>query len=296
MIIVTGANGQLGRAIVEELVHLVPAGQLVASVRDPEKAAALQALGVEVRRGDFAEPESLARVFAGATAVLLVSSNAAAYGGDPLAQHRAAIDAARAAGAKRIVYTSHMATSAASLFPPMRDHAKTEAMLAESGLAWTSLRHGFYAASGLMLMGNALKTGVIEAPADGKVAWTAHADLAAADAAILADIFKGNGARYDGPTPPLTGSAALDLADLAALASDLLGRPVRREVIADTELQARLASRGLPEGAQALTLGLYAASRKGEFSALDPMLAGLIGRPPIAMRDIIAQAIAAQAA
>ena len=296
MIIVTGANGQLGRAIVEELVHLVPAGQVVVSVRDPEKAAALRPLGVEVRRGDFAEPESLARAFAGAQAVLLVSSNAAAYGGDPLAQHRAAIDAARAAGAERIVYTSHMATSATSLFPPMRDHAKTEAMLAESGLAWTSLRHGFYAASGLMLMGNALKTGVIEAPADGKVAWTAHADLAAADAAILADIFMGNGGRYDGPTPPLTGSAALDLADLAALAADLLGRPVRREVITDAELQARLASRGLPQGAQALTLGLYAASRNGEFSALDPMLAGLLGRAPIAMRDILAEAMAAQAA
>jgi NAD(P)H dehydrogenase (quinone) len=106
----------------------------------------------------------------------------------------------------------------------------------------------------------------------------------------------GNGGRYDGPTPPLTGSAALDLADLAALAADLLGRPVRREVITDAELQSRLASRGLPQGAQALTLGLYVASRNGEFSALDPMLAGLLGRAPLAMRDILAEAIAAQAA
>ena len=104
MIIVTGATGQLGRAIVEQLVERVPAGEVGASVRDPAKAADLTALGVRVRRGDFADPASLAQAFAGATQVLVVSSNAAAYGGDTLAQHRAAIDAARAAGARRLVY------------------------------------------------------------------------------------------------------------------------------------------------------------------------------------------------
>ena len=193
MIVVTGATGQLGREIVKELLKRVPARQVGASVRDPAKAAHLSSLGVRVRQGNFNDGESLQHAFEGSTQVLVVSSNARASGGDPLAQHRTAFAAARAAGARRIVYTSHMAASPASAFPPARDHAATEDMLRSFGLAWTALRHGFYAQSGIMLMGDALNTGVIEAPADGKVCWTAHADLAEADAFILA-----NEGRFDG--------------------------------------------------------------------------------------------------
>ncbi len=287
MIIVTGATGQLGRAIVHHLVGRVPVHEVGASVRDPAKAADLAALGVRVRRGDFDDPESLRDAFEGATQVLIVSSNAAASGGDPLAQHRAAIAAARAAGARRIVYTSHMAASATSAFPPMRDHAATEAMLSESGLAWTALRNGFYAASGIALMGDALKTGVIEAPADGKIAWTAHADLAEAAAMILADE-----GRYDGPTPPLTGSEALGLTDMAGIASELLNHAVERRTVTDEELRAKIVARGAPDRAADIALGLYVASRAGEFAVVDPTLERLLGRPPIALRDLIAEKIA----
>ena len=164
MIIVTGATGRLGRLIVEKLVDHVPAHQVGASVREPRKAADLEPRGVRVRHGDFDDPASLRHAFEGAAQVLIVSSNARASGGDALRQHRSAIEAARAVGARRIVYTSHMAASASSAFPPMLDHAATEAMLEQSGLAWTALRNGFYAATGLALMGDALETGLIEQP------------------------------------------------------------------------------------------------------------------------------------
>ncbi len=291
MIVVTGATGQLGRAIVKQLSDRIPVGQVGASVRDPDKAADLQALGVRVRHGDFDDAQSLAHAFEGAAQVLLVSSNARASGGDALAQHRSAIEAARAAGVERIVYTSHMAASATSAFAPMLDHQATEDMLARSGLAWTALRNGFYAASGLALMGDALETDVIRAPADGKIAWTAHADLAEAAAIILADIIDGNHARHDGPTPPLTASQALDFGDIAAIASALSGRSVRRETLSDADLRAGMAARGAPDSAAAMLLGLYAASRKGEFSTVDPTLERLLGRTPIAMRDLLAEKI-----
>ncbi len=291
MIIVTGASGQLGRAIVEGLVKRVPAEQIGVSVRDPEKASALAALGVRVRRGDFADPASLSDAFEGATQVLIVSSNASAYGGDPLAQHRAAIEAARAAGAGRVVYTSHMAASSASLFPPMRDHAATEEMLSQSGLAWTALRNGFYASGGIMFLGDALKTGVLEVPADGKVSWTAHADLAEAAAILLADE-----GQYEGPTPPLTNSQALDLADLAATASELQARPVHRQIVPDEDFQAKLAARGMPGHVVDIMLGFYRASRQGEFAAVDPTLARLLGRSPISMRDVIAEKVGSESA
>ncbi len=286
MIIVTGASGQLGRGIVEALLKRVPAAQIGVSVRDPEKVQDFQERGVRVRRGDFEDPASLTSSFEGVTQLLLVSSNAASRGGDPLAQHRTAIDAAREAGAERIVYTSHMAASTASAFPPMRDHAATEEMLRQSGLAWTALRNGFYTSSGLLLMGDALKTGVIEAPADGKVSWTAHDDLAEAAALILS-----SPVQFEGLTPPLTAAEALDLADMAEIASSLQPQPVRRDVISDDDLRAKMAARGLPAPVLAITLGLYQASRNGEFIAVDPTLERLLGHSPIPLRNLLARKI-----
>src|SRR5271155_3895316 len=110
MIIVTGATGQLGRAIVERLLSRVPAGQIGVSVRDPDQAEDLAARGVRVRRGDFGDLPSLAGSFEDASQVLIVSGPA-----DP-APHHAAIEAAMAAGAKRILYTSHMGANPGSLF------------------------------------------------------------------------------------------------------------------------------------------------------------------------------------
>jgi uncharacterized protein YbjT (DUF2867 family) len=286
MILVTGANGHLGRAIVERLLELVPANRIAASVRDPEKSRAIAERGVSVRKADFAEPETLARAFAGAEQVLLVSSNAAAYGGDTMAQHRAAIDAARAAGAKRVVYTSHQAAAANSEFFPARDHAATEALLAASGLAWTSLRNGFYTSSALdFLIGRpALEAGHIEAPADGKVSWTDRGDLAQAAAAILADE-----GRFEGPTPPLTGSERLDFADVAAIASEVLGHEVRRTVLTDDAFRAKVVASGAPAKAAEFGLSFYRAARDAEFDVVDPTLERLLGRRPTSVRDALAK-------
>lgn len=288
MIIVTGAAGLLGRAVVEQLLGRVPAGQVGVSVRDPSRVAELAAKGVRVRRGDFTDPASLRHAFEGARRVLIVSSNARAYGGDTLAQHSAAIAAARAVRAERIFYTSQMAASASSKFPPALDHAATEVMLRDAGLPWTSLRHGFYGSSGLMLLEQGVATGEVAAPEDGEVAWTAHADLAEADA-----IFLTNGARHDGPTPPLTAAAALDLAELAGLASELLARPVERRTIGDAEMRAKMTARGVPARVVDTMIGLYEASRAGEFATVDPTLERLLGRRPIDMRTLMADRLGA---
>lgn len=286
MIVVTGATGQLGRLIVEKLITRVPVERVAVSVRDVQKAQELVARGVRVREGDFANPKSLAHAFEGASQVLMVSSNAAAYGGDPLAQHRSAIDAARSAGARRIVYTSHMAASRSSAFPPMLDHAATEQMLSGSGLAWTALRNGFYASSAVFLLEQGLRTGVFEAPPDGQVAWTTHEDLAEAAAVILA-----NEGQYDGPTPPLTAAQALDFGELCDVVSSVLGRPLRRSTVAEDELRAKLVASGMPVLRVSISLGLYRASRAGEFATVDPTLRELLGREPKSMREVIAKTL-----
>jgi NAD(P)H dehydrogenase (quinone) len=288
MIVITGATGTLGSLIVQKLLDRVPAEQVGVSVRDLDKAKGLAARGVRVRHGDFTQPKALAHAFEGATQLLFVSSGAQAHGGDPLAQHRAAIDGAKGAGVRRILYTAHMATSPTSQFPPMHTHAATEEMLKNCGVAWTSLRNGFYASHALQEIKGALESGVIEAPADGKISWTTHADLAEAAAVILVDE-----GRFDGPTPALTGEEALDLADMAAIAADLLGHPVRRETISDEALAEKITARGLPPAVVKISSGFYSASRAGEFALVDPTLERLLGRKPQTVRSLIAAKIKA---
>jgi len=282
MIVVTGGTGKLGRAIVEQLLKRTPATSLGVSTRDPEQARAFITAGVRVRKAGYDDPEAMRRAFEGATQVLLISSNAAAFGKDPIAHHENAIAAARAAGVKRIVYTSQISASPTSAFAPGLDHAKTEALLRDAGLAFTSLRNGFYASHALGVIANALERGELVAPEDGPYSWVAHADLAEAAAAVLLDE-----GRFDGPTPPLTGSEAIDFAGLAALATELGGRTIRRVVVSDDEYVARMTAAGMPAGAARFALGMFAAARRGEFAAVDPTLERLVGHRPVTLRALL---------
>jgi uncharacterized protein YbjT (DUF2867 family) len=281
MIIVTGGTGQLGSQIVQQLLERVPADQVGVSVRDTGRAAELAGLGVRVRRGDFGEPESLAEAFEGAAQVLIVS--ASETGATAVAHHVAAIDAARAAGAARVLYTSHQGAGADSLFAPMPDHAAAEEYLAASGKPFTALRNGFYASTVPMLLGQALETGELVAPTDGPVSWTAHADLAEAAAAILTS----SAGRFEGATPPLTAPDALDLKDVAGLLGELTGRTIHRVVADDDEWVAGLVGHGVPEAQASMLLGMFHASRRGEFSTTGSTLETLIGRPAMPVRSIL---------
>ena len=124
---------------------------------------------MRVRRGDFTDPDTLTEAFQDASQVLIVSVDKRAE--EATAQHRSAIHAAQRAGAQRILYTSHQAANPDSLFEPARDHAVTEAYLAATGVAFTALRDGFHAATVPHLLGRALETGELAAPADGPVSW-----------------------------------------------------------------------------------------------------------------------------
>ncbi|MEV1169427.1 NAD(P)H-binding protein [Nonomuraea sp. NPDC049784] len=284
MIIVTGANGMLGRAVTERLLDDVPAEQIGVSVRDTEKARALKERGVRVRRGDFTDAASLAHAFEGASKVLVVSVDTT--GEEAVSRHGMAIKAAAAAGAGRIVYTSHMGSNPSSPFPPMPDHAATEALLRESGVPFTALRNGFYASSAAMLLGAALETGELIAPQDGPVAWTAHADLAEVAALALTT------EDLDGVTPAFTGPDAIDMAGIAAIAAELTGRPIRRVLVPDADYHASLLAHGLPKPAADMLLGIFLASRQGEFAPAGPTLARILGRPAVPLTDVLKEAIA----
>jgi NAD(P)H dehydrogenase (quinone) len=285
MIVITGATGALNGATVEHLLKRIPADQIAVSVRDVAKAQHFADRGVRVRRGAYEDPAVLLDSFEGADQVLLVSSNDP--GADGVSLLRAGIETAVAAGARRILYTSHQHTGLNSPFFPARDHAATEALLADSGVAWTSLRNGFYAHSLDWLLGPWRETGVIATPSDGPVSWTDRADEAEAAAVILA------GERHlDGPVT-LTASAAMTLDDIAAIASELTGREIRRVVVDDETWVAEQAAQGTPDLMARLLLGFFQAAREGRFAGVDPLLGDLLGRQPCTVRDLLAERPAA---
>jgi uncharacterized protein YbjT (DUF2867 family) len=280
MIVVTGATGAVNGATVDHLLR-APAKQIAVAVRDPAKAARFAARGVEVRRGDYADAGTLPAAFAGADQVLLVSSSDPRA--DAVSLHRAAIDAAVTAGVGRILYTSHQGAHPDTPFAPGRDHAATEQLLAEYGVAWTSLRNGCYAHSLGWLLGPWRSTGVIRVPADGPVSWTAREDAAEAAAGILA-----SGGAYDGPTT-LTARAAPTFAQIAQIAAELEGHPVQLVVMDADEWIAGQVAAGQPEAAARFTLGMYQAAAGGYFATVGPLLAELLGREPRTVREQLTQ-------
>lgn len=280
MIIVTGATGALNGATVDHLLETLPASEVTVVARDAAKAQRFAERGVAVRQGDYSDPAGLTAAFEGADQLLLVSSNDPT--GDTMAQHGAAVRAATEVGVGRILYTSHQGARIGSPFHPADDHARTEQLLADSGLPWTSLRNGFYLHSIAWLMGPWRETGVVQVPADGPVSWTSRDDAADAAARILlAD------GTYDGPVT-LTANAAPIFEELAAIASEVTNRDVRFELLDEGDWLARQVDAGSPEPMARFLLGMYQAAGSGFFAETTPLLGELLGREPRTAREELA--------
>lgn len=284
MIVVTGAGGRLGGAVVRELLQLTPASQIGVSTTDPEKLSDLSDQGVRVRQGDYDDSASLRHAFEGADQVLIVS--APRIGPAAIEAHRAAINAAGEAGVSRIFYTSHVGADALSPFPPAVTHAATEVLLRDSGIEFTALRNGFYADTPLRLAGAAVASGQLVVPEDAAVSWTTHADLAPGIAALMLE---------SGPALQainLTADTALDMAELAEIASTASGRRIEHVVVGDDEYHAGLVAAGMPEFAADMSLNIFRAARQRHLGIADPALAGILGRPTERLADLVHAAVA----
>ncbi|TXR55428.1 NAD(P)H-binding protein [Quadrisphaera setariae] len=283
MIVITGATGALNGATTDHLLSRFPAEELVVVARTPEKARRFADLGVSVRSGDYADPGSLVDAFRGADQLLLVSSSDPTA--DAVALHTAAVDAAVQADVGHVLYTSHQGAHPRTPFGPGRDHAATEAVLERSGLAWTSLRNGFYAHSLLWLTGDWRTTGTIAVPADGPVSWTSREDAAEAAAVVVARIAAGD-TGLGGPLT-LTADEAPTFVDVAALASAASGRSVERVLVDPEEWVAAQVAAGRPERVARFTLGFYEAAGEGFFAGTSPLLGDLLGRLPSTVSDVL---------
>jgi NAD(P)H dehydrogenase (quinone) len=277
MIVITGASGQLGRLVIGLLLKSVPAQQIVAAVRDPQKVADLAALGIQVRQADYDQPDTLVKAFAGADKLLLISATEI---GRRLPQHQAVIDAAQQVGISLLAYTSILHADSSPL-PLATEHRLTEALIQASGIPAVVLRNGWYSENYLASIPAALTYGVLLGSAgDGRIASAARADYAAAAAAVLT--LDGQAGRvYE-----LAGDASYSLAEFAQELSQQSGTLVGYQNLPEAEFKAALVGAGLPEGIATLLSESDIGASKGGLFDDSHQLSQLIGYPttPIAVQ------------
>ena len=274
-ILITGASGKLGR---ETLDFLLASGKdparIIATTRDVTKLADYAEKGVVVRQADFNAPETLGPAFAGAERVAIISTDAVAPGTDRVAQHTAAVDAAKAAGARHIIYTS-LPNPEDSLISFAGDHLGSEKAVKDSGLGYTILRNTWYQENLLMSLPQALEHGVIMSTAgNGKLSYVAHEDCARAlAAALLAETDES--AIYT-----LVGPEGHTIEDVAALAREFSGKPLAVQHVDSAALRKTLEGAGLPPFLVDMLVSTDDNIRAGNFDIVNDDFERLTGRKP----------------
>ncbi|KQU56964.1 NAD(P)-dependent oxidoreductase [Rhodococcus sp. Leaf278] len=280
---ITGATGNLGGLVIAALIERgVAPADIVAVVRNADKASALAEQGVVVRVADYSDTAALTSAFAGVDKLLLVSATEV---GKRIAQHNNVIDAAEAAGVGLIAYTSLLAadTSGISLAP---EHKATEERLTASSIPAVFLRNGWYWENYLGSLGQTIEGGVLlGAAGNGKIAAASRADYAEAAAAVLTHDDQG-GKIYE-----LGGDERLTYTDLAAVIGDISGKPVVYKDVAESEYATILEGAGLPDSVATMLASADAGISRGELDTDSGDLQGLIGRASTPVAEVLRAAV-----
>lgn len=281
-IVITGATGHLGRLVIDELLARVPAGRLVAVVRDTARAAVLADQGVELRVADFDQPETLADAFRPDDVVLLISAPVL---GRREAQHTAVIKAAKQAGVARLAYTGVLGGPAAD-FTLADEHKATEQAILDSGLTHTFLRNGWYTENYTAQIPVQLRYGVAGSAGDGRIGAAERADYAAAAAAVLTSEGHENKA-YE-----LSGDTAWTLSEYAAELSRQTGTNVAYADLPPAAYKGVLTGAGVPEAVAGVLVDVDVRGiARGLLAGGSGDLSRLIGRPTTPLADSIATAL-----
>jgi NAD(P)H dehydrogenase (quinone) len=282
-IIVSGASGQLGSLVIEELLARDVAPEnliLVSRTPNTDHLKAYAARGASVRFGDFNEPDSLDEAYRGGTRMLLISINGG--GGNRPELHRVAIDAAVRAGVKHIAYTSYVNADVNEDSTIAVDHRRTERILEESGVAWTMLRNHIYANG---LVDQAIQIvrdgGFVTHTPDARVAYVTREDCAAAAAAVLVTPGHENRA-YN-----ITGPDAIGPRELVALTSEISGKSVTLVVLSEAAYRQRLADSGMPGASIDGTISFAAELDSAYLREPSTAVADLTGRPATSVRQLL---------
>ncbi|WP_141015140.1 NAD(P)H-binding protein [Nocardioides sambongensis] len=278
-IAVTGASGQLGRLVADQLLATIDPAEVVLLTRDPANLADYAERGASVRAADFGRPDGLAEALAGVERMLLISTDAV---GARLEGHLAAIDAAAAAGVQHVAYTSVPEPTSDNPAAVVPDHAATEEALRASGMAWTMLRNNLYAEMQLDTVAQAAASGqLITNTGDAGAAYVTRADCAAVAVGVL------TGEGHRGKEYDVTGPAAVTASDLAGLASEQAGRAVEVVVVDDNVYGDGLVAGGLPAAWAPMLTSFGAAIRLGKLSRVTDVVQTVGGRAPTSLAALL---------
>ncbi len=278
MIAITGATGQLGHLVLQNLLKTTAASQIVAIVRNPAKAESLSQQDIVVRQADYTDEAAFTAALQGVDKLLLISSSEV---GQRASQHRNVINAAKAAGVKFIAYTSLLHADKSPLGLHV-EHVETEKMLADSAIPYALLRNGWYTENYLASAPPALEHGVfIGAAGEGKIASATRADYAAAAARVIAE------EGHAGKVYELAGDEAWTLSELAAELSKQSGKNVVYQNLSEADFAAALKSVGLPAGLADMLADSDVGAAKGGLFDDSRTLSALIGRPTTPLAESI---------
>ncbi len=276
MILVTGASGQLGRAVIQQLLKNTAADQIAALVRDENKVADLKAAGVAIRVGHYDDPASLETAMNGVMRVLLIA------GTDEerrVQQHQNVVNAAKKAGVEGIAYTSRTLKDRSTLANKlMEGHFQTEDALQTSGLSYAIFRNVLYMDTIPQFVGERVFDAGITLPAgQGRLAFALRSDMGEAIAnALLAE-------RWNETIYHLTGNASYSFDDVAAALTRLSGRQVSYTPVEASTFGAQMLERSLPAVVVQRMIGFMTDIKNGQEDQISPDLEQLLGREPTSL-------------
>ena len=281
-LLVTGATGKFGSKVVETLLKTVPASQLAVSVRNPEKAEELRARGVEIRQGDFDQPETLDAAFAGVDRLLLVSAD-----GDNetrIRQHANAVAAAERAGVGFIAYTSlAKAQESTNLFAPT--HQATEEAILKTGIPYSFLRNNWYLENEISsIQGVMAGAPWVTSAGDGKVGWALQQDYAEAAAAVL------SGDGHENTVYELSGKV-LTQEEIAAALGSVLGKEVIVQQVDDATYADIMQAAGVPDFVIPILVEIQRSIRVGSLDVESNDFEKLLGRPATPIQEGLSQIV-----
>lgn len=278
MILITGANGNLGKATIDFLLKKIKPEEIAGMVRNSVNGQKLLAKGVEIRTGDYFDYHSLVKAFNGIDKLLLISSSDL---NERSRQHNRAIRAAKAAGVKHIIYTSILNPSPSSAFLATESHIDTEKFLKTSGLNYTIFRNSIYMDTIPVYIGDAFQNGKILYPfGEGKISFVARADIAEALANVLTS------EDHENKIYEISGSEAYSFNDIAVTLSELTNETIQYIVLSHEVYKDELRKKLSIEQTEIIA-SMVEAIRYNEFSYTGNVLEKLLGRKPMGLKEFL---------
>ena len=279
MILITGATGHLGTAVIEQLLKKTSADKIAAFVRDAGKASELKEKGVDIRAGNYDDTDSLDKAVESVEKVLLISGGDADNG---LEQHQNVVDAAKRAGVKCIAYTSRNLKDRNTLVNDlMKRHFQTEDYIKQSGLSYAIFQNALYMDTIPQFVGGekVFETGINLPAGEGKVAYALRSEMAEAIANVLSEegcknkIYK------------FTGSEQSTFGDVAAALTELSDKKVEYTDVEKSTFETKMNERGVPDSAIQKIVGFITDIKNGQEEEVTSELGNQLGRKPTSLAD-----------